>query len=86
MGTPASSINACATGCAGMRTATVSSPPVVSRGIMSFFGKIIVSGPGQNASISFFALSGTSAAISYNPVSFAICAIRGLSEGRPFAA
>ena len=41
-----------AAGCDGIRIATVSKPPVVSCGTMSFFLKMIVSGPGQNASIS----------------------------------
>ena len=52
---PLSSINFNATGCFGIRIATVSIPPVVSYGTFSFFQTIIVSGPGQNASASFSA-------------------------------
>lgn len=60
---PAASISRCATGCDGNLTATVSSPPVVSSGTVSFLGRIMVSGPGQNASHSRCAASGTGSAI-----------------------
>ena len=62
--TPLSFIRLIATGCDGIRIATVSSPPVVPSGTMLFLFKIIVSGPGQNASISITAFSGTSFASS----------------------
>ena len=44
--------NALATKWDGIRIATVSRPPVVSYGILSAFGKIMVNGPGQNTSAS----------------------------------
>ena len=75
-----------ATGSLGMRTATVSSPPVVPYGTASLLGNIMVSGPGQNASISFPAASGISATRGFKSEKSAICAISGLSEGLPFAA
>ena len=43
---------------AGNRTATVSSPAVTSSGTPAFFGRIIVSGPGQKASARRQAASG----------------------------
>ena len=56
----------------GIRIATVSKPPVVVYGTFSFFSKIIVSGPGQNDSISFFAFSGIFFTICSNCFSSAI--------------
>ena len=47
----------------GIRIATVSRFPLVTDGISSRFGSIMVKGPGQNASANFFADSGTSRAI-----------------------
>ena len=63
MGTPAAAISLRATGCSGSRTATVSSPALTLAGTRSERGKIIVSGPGQNASASFSACGGTSFAM-----------------------
>jgi hypothetical protein len=51
MGTALSSMSLLATGWLGMRTATVSNPPVVTVGTLSVLGKTSVSGPGQNLSI-----------------------------------
>ena len=48
MGTPAASMMAKVTGWSGQRTPTVSSPPVVRSGTLSFRGRIMVRGPGQN--------------------------------------
>ena len=48
MGMPASRMIASVTGWLGQRTATVSSPAVVSSGMMGRRFRIIVSGPGQN--------------------------------------
>ena len=59
-GNPQASIIALAAGLSGIPTATVSSPPLVAAGIMSDFGKIIVSGPGQYFSAIFSASSGIS--------------------------
>ena len=44
---------------AGIRTATVESPAVVSSGTSLDFGRISVRGPGQKVSISIRAFSGT---------------------------
>ena len=79
------SISACAIGSEGIRTATVSMPPVVSYGILSFFRKIMVSGPGQKRSANAQAVCGTSSTISSKAFIFVICTISGLSEGRPLA-
>ena len=70
----------------GIRTATVSSPPVVSSGIRSDLLRIIVSGPGQKAFASLIAASGTSDATLYRSSTCQICTIRGLSDGLPLAA
>ena len=85
MGRPAARISAMATGCEGKRTATVSSPPVTESGTISVFGKIMVNGPGQKASISFCAAAGISRTMGRNSLIWEICRIKGLSEGRPFA-
>ena len=65
-GTPAASISFSAALCPGILTATVSSPPVVARGTMSFLRNIMVSGPGQNASMSMSASLPMSSAMSYS--------------------
>ena len=53
---------------------------------ISFFSKINVNGPGQNLSITRFAFSGISSTISFKASTSAMCTIKGLSDGRPFAA
>ena len=83
---PPARISSCAILLEGNRTATVSSPPVVSCGTISVLLKIMVSGPGQIVSASFHALSGMSAAITGRSSSRQMWMISGLSEGRPFAA
>ena len=60
IGHPLAFISACAVSFIGIRTATVSSPPETVLPTLSLFGKIIVSGPGKNASISAFAFGVTS--------------------------
>ena len=52
MGTPDAAISPSAAGCIGQRTATVSSPAVVTSGTAGFFFISRVSGPGQKAFIS----------------------------------
>ena len=52
IGLPESSISLCITGCEGTRIPTVSRPPDVIIGILSFLGRIIVRGPGQKCSAS----------------------------------
>ena len=51
-GTPAVSISARATRCAGTRTATLGRPAVTMSGTAGFFGRISVRGPAQQASAS----------------------------------
>ena len=84
-GNPQASIIALAAGLSGILTATVSSPPLVAEGIMSDFGKIIVSGPGQYFSAIFSASSGISRTSGGSCSSALICTISGLSWGRPLA-
>ena len=86
IGTPAAFISFCAVSCNGKRIATVLSPAVTSLGTTDFFFKIIVTGPGIKLSITFFALSGISSAISFICHLSHICTISGLSDGLPFAA
>ena len=84
---PDSRIIACAVLWLGKRIATVSSPAETSFGITSDFFIIIVSGPGQNASASFFAVSGifvTRLSLSISEKS-QMWTISGLSPGLPFA-
>ncbi len=83
---PLSSISASATGCPGIRTATVLSPPVVSRGTLSLPGTITVSGPGQNTSASLPARAASPDATAHRSSNREMCTISGLSEGRPLAA
>ena len=84
--TPESFMSLMATGCDGILMATVSSPPVVVCGTTSFLLSMMVSGPGQNASMSFFVSSLTVSASSYTLDVSAIWTMSGLSDGRPFAA
>ena len=57
---------------------------LVTFGIISFFSKITVNGPGQNLSIIFCATSGTS--LTNSEISFVLTwIIRGLSCGLPLA-
>ena len=58
-GSPALSINSKVTPLSGQRSATVSKPPVLSKGTIFDFFKMSVSGPGQKLSIRRFAFSGT---------------------------
>lgn len=55
MGTPARRMIALVISLSGQRTPTVESPAVVLLGTSSFAGKISVSGPGQNRSMSIHA-------------------------------
>ena len=84
--TPLSLMSLAASGWDGILIATVSSPPVVSFGTISFLLNIIVIGPGQNLSISFSAIGGISEASSATSARSAMWTIRGLSDGLPFAA
>ena len=70
----------------GQRMAMVESPPDVSIGMQSFFGKTMVKGPGQKVSISRLASGLTSAAYFSTSEGSATWTMSGLSEGRPFAA
>gem|GEM_PF-5900002 len=60
-GTPTASIIACATGCDGNLTATVSMPHVMVSDTLSVLRNIMVRGPGQNLFAMSTAASGTSA-------------------------
>ena len=84
-GTSAASMTARAVGWEGQRTATVSRPPLVSRGMRSDLGRMMVSGPGQKAAANFLALSGTSCTRGGRWAGLLMWTIRGLSEGRPLA-
>ena len=84
-GTPAARIRASATSFSGIRTPTVARPPVMPRGTASLRRNTSVKGPGANAAKRRSAISGTSSATSSSMARCAMCRIRGLSEGRPFA-
>ena len=58
IGKPQAEISALATLCDGILMPTVSSPPLVTIGIFSDFGIIIVRGPAQNFSAHFTARGG----------------------------
>ena len=85
-GNPHSSIILLATGFDGNLMPTVSSPPLVTSGILSDLGIIMVNGPGQNLFAHFMAASGTCDAISPIISMLEICTISGLSQGLPLAA
>ena len=67
-GRPTARISACAIGCAGARTATVSSPAVASSAIGESLarGSTRVSGPGQKCAASLSAVSVTLAAAAFS--------------------
>jgi hypothetical protein len=69
----------------GILTATVSRFPETTLEILSLFFIIIVSAAGQNFSAIILTFSGISLTSGAKSSSFAICTIRGLSLGRPFA-
>ena len=83
---PPARISSRAISSSGIRTATVSRPPVVPSGTFSFLLKIIVSGPGQKCAAISSTISGTDSTIAPRSSSLAIWTISGLSDGRPFAA
>ena len=85
MGNSAARRSSRATGCAGMRNPTVSSPAVTMPGIMSRLRTTSVSGPGQKARARISARSGHSAANSRAISSDATCTIKGLVVGLPLA-
>ena len=83
--TPDCRIRESAAGWEGIRIATVSNPPVVPCGTISFLGNIIVNGPGQKACANAYAFSFGYPSTSRSCTS-AMCTINGLSDGLPFAA
>ena len=85
IGQPLRRISSCATGWLGKRMPTVESPADTTSGMQARFGRISVIGPGQNASISRHAASGTSVTSAPSWSKEAMCTISGLSAGRPFA-
>ena len=80
------SSRAWATGCEGQRSPTLSCPPVAAVATPGRRGRMSVSGPGQKASTSFCAKSGTWLAKCAMPSALATCTISGWSLGRPLAA
>ena len=86
MGRPVAAINPAATGCEGIRTPTVARPALTSSGISCDLSTIKVSGPGQKASINALALAVSPLVSGRISSLLAICKIKGLSAGRPFAA
>ena len=86
MARPKAASSARATGCAGARSATVSCPPVTAAGTIADFGKTSVSGPGQKASASRAAASGTSDAKARAAPKLLKWTMSGWLVGRPLAA
>src|SRR5215468_8300690 len=86
IGDPVARISARAIGWLGIRMATVGKPAVMSLGTHGFAGRINVSGPGQKASVSLYAIGGTSAVNVSRLLLSAIWTIRGSLKGRSFAA
>ena len=83
--TPDCRISSCAIGWDGIRTATVSKPPVVSSGTSGCLSKISVIGPGQNVRARVIAFSLICEATRGRLSISAICTISGLSDGLPLA-
>ena len=83
---PKAASSARATGWAGARSATVDCPPVTEAGARPDFGSTSVSGPGQKASASRSAESGTSEANTRAALKLLKCTMSGWLVGRPFAA
>ena len=70
----------------GARSATPGCPPVTAMGTCSALGNTSVSGPGQNASASFAAAAGTSAAQSRAAPKLLKWTMSGCVDGLPLAA
>lgn len=86
-GMAAAAMIAAATGWAGARTATVSSPTVTARGTPGWRGSTRVRGPGQNASTRARAAAGRVPATTRSSMAEpATWTIRGSLAGRPLAA
>ena len=80
-GTPARRITANATACAGILTPTSARPAVTASGTALVRLSSSVSGPGQNASISRRAASGTSSTSPSSIFRLEICTIIGSHAG-----
>ncbi len=78
-------MSARATGWSGTRTATVGRPAVTIAGTAFFFGRTIVSGPGQKRFASALASGGTPGTSLRSIDRSATWTMSGLSSGRPFA-
>ena len=85
MGRPSPSASALGTGWSGSRTATFHPRAVTSVGTASDTGSTSVSPPGQNASASLSATSGTCAATIESCSASEISSGSGIPCGRPFA-
>ena len=84
IGCPKAAISACATACAGLRTATDVRPPTESAEIELRRLKIIASGPGQNASASLSARLSQPMTASFAIATPETCAMSGFDDGRRF--
>ena len=73
------------TGCALIRTATVSNPAVTMSGTTSCFRKIIVNGPGQNFSMSRSAIGDSTIVRVEKQAMIRLCTISGSNRGRSLA-
>ena len=78
IGRPNASSSACATGCAGARTATLARPPTDSAQMSCRRGRMIASGPGQNASASRCARTSQPTTCFFAIAASVTCAISGL--------
>ncbi|MCE2880968.1 MAG: hypothetical protein LW636_01220 [Planctomycetaceae bacterium] len=85
IGPPNASMSARATGCAGARTATVVRPPTLAAQISARRGRMMASGPGQNASASFCARTSQPITDFFAIAASSTCAINGFDGGRPFS-
>ena len=89
IGRPSSLLIARNTGWALCRTATVGRPLVTRSGMSGCFGRISVSGPGQNAAVSWFTVSAMSAgtmATFFRSPRDAMWTMSGSNDGRSLAA
>ena len=85
MGTPAARSRANATGWAGIRTATASSPAVATSGTCAALGSTRVSGPGQKAAARRSAAGGQCRVSARAAATSGTWAMTGFHAGRPLA-
>jgi hypothetical protein len=85
MGVALARISASATGCVGIRTATVGRPAVTRSGMQSALGSTSVSGPGISVCTSRSAAGGSDFTTPRSCSTSATCTISGSQVGRSFA-